>query len=146
MINIKECDDYEAAKKLILDYSKIKGAEACFVSLDKELSDLKGFYEGGALLLGYEDAKPIATIAIRKIDDNTAEAKRLYIDPDYRGNGYARYMLGAMLDKCRELEYKEVRFTTKPEVMSIGYALYRKMGFEELENNQGTVLMRMRLS
>lgn len=146
MINIKECDDYEAAKKLILDYSKIKGAEACFVSLDKELSDLKGFYEGGALLLGYEDAKPIATIAIRKIDDNTAEAKRLYIDPDFRGNGYARYMLGAMLDKCRELEYKEVRFTTKPEVMSIGYALYRKMGFEELENNQGTVLMRMRLS
>ena len=144
MINIKECDDYEAAKKLILDYSKIKGAEACFVSLDKELSDLKGFYEGGALLLGYEDAKPIATIAIRKIDDNTAEAKRLYIDPDYRGNGYARYMLGAMLDKCRELEYKEVRFTTKPEVMSIGYALYKKMGFEELENNQGTVLMRMR--
>ncbi|MBP3753913.1 MAG: GNAT family N-acetyltransferase [Lachnospiraceae bacterium] len=146
MINIKECDDYEAAKKLILDYSKIKGAEACFVSLDKELSDLKGFYEGGALLLGYEDTKPIATIAIRKIDDNTAEAKRLYIDPDFRGNGYARYMLGAMLDKCRELEYKEVRFTTKPEVMSIGYALYRKMGFEELENNQGTVLMRMRLS
>lgn len=144
MIIIKECDDYEAAKKLILDYSKIKGAEACFVSLDKELSDLKGFYEGGALLLGYEDAKPIATIAIRKIDDNTAEAKRLYIDPDYRGNGYARYMLGAMLDKCRELEYKEVRFTTKPEVMSIGYALYKKMGFEELENNQGTVLMRMR--
>lgn len=146
MINIKECDDYEAAKKLILDYSKIKGAESCFVSLDKELSDLKGFYEGGALLLGYEDTKPIATIAIRKIDDNTAEAKRLYIDPDFRGNGYARYMLGAMLDKCRELEYKEVRFTTKPEVMSIGYALYRKMGFEELENNQGTVLMRMRLS
>ena len=39
MINIIECDDYESAKNLILDYSKIKGAEACFVSLDKELSD-----------------------------------------------------------------------------------------------------------
>lgn len=58
---------------------------------------------------------------------------------------YARQMLDAMLDKCRELKYKEVRFTTKPEVMSIGYALYKKIGFEELENNEGTVLMRMML-
>ena len=114
MINIIECDDYEAAKNLILDYSKIKGAEACFVSLDKELSDLKGFYKGGALLLGYENEKPIATIAIKKINDDMAEAKRLYIKPEYRGKGYARQMLDAMLDKCRELKYKEVRFTTKP--------------------------------
>ena len=44
MIEIKECDDYEAAKKLIKEYSKIKGAEACFVSLDRELSD---FYKNG---------------------------------------------------------------------------------------------------
>ena len=120
-------------------------AESCFISLDKELSDLEGFYKGGALLLGYEDEKPIATIAIKKINDDMAEAKRLYIDPEYRGKGYARHMLNAMLDKCRELKYKEVRFTTKPEVMSIGYALYKKMGFEELENNEGTVLMRMML-
>ena len=145
MINIIECDDYEVAKNLILDYSKIKGAEACFVSLDKELSDLEGFYKGGALLLGYENEKPIATIAIKKINDDMAEAKRLYIKPEYRGKGYARQMLDAMLDKCRELKYKEVRFTTKPEVMSIGYALYKKIGFEELENNEGTVLMRMML-
>ena len=69
----------------------------------------------------------------------------LYIKPEQIGKGHARYMLNAMLDKCRELGFKEVRFTTKPEVMSIGYALYKKMGFEELENNEGTVLMRMLL-
>ena len=145
MIEIKECDDYEAAKNLILDYSKIKGAENCFVSLDKELADLEGFYKGGALLLGYEDSDPIATIAIKKLNEDQAEAKRLYIKPEQRGKGHARFMLNAMLDKCRELGFKEVRFTTKPEVMSIGYALYKKMGFEELENNEGTVLMRMLL-
>jgi N-acetylglutamate synthase-like GNAT family acetyltransferase len=143
MIEIRECDDYEAAKTLILEYSKIKGAEACFVSLDRELSDLKEFYKGGALLLAYEDGRPVATIAIKKTNDEQAEAKRLYIKPECRGKGYARPMLNAMLEKCRELQFKEVRFTTKPEVMSIGYALYRKMGFEELENDGGTVLMRM---
>ena len=145
MIKIRECDDYEAAKNLILEYSQIKGAEACFVSLDKELSDLEGFYKEGALLLGYDEDNPVATIAIKRMSDDKAEAKRLYIKPECRGKGYARPMLHAMLDKCRELQFKEVRFTTKPEVMSIGYALYRKMGFEELENDNGTVLMRMTL-
>ena len=98
------------------------------------------------MLLGYEGEKPVATIAIKRIEDNKAEAKRLFIKPEYRGMGYARPMLNAMLDKCRELGIEEVRFTTKPEVMSIGYALYKKMGFEELENNEGTVLMRMKLN
>ncbi|SFU43742.1 GNAT family N-acetyltransferase [Butyrivibrio sp. M55] len=143
MIDIRDCDNYEIAKELILEYSKIKGAEACFVSLDKELADLEGFYRDGALLLGYDEDKPIATIAIKKIDDDTAEAKRLFIKPECRGRGYARPMLNTMLDKCRSLGFKEVRFTTKPEVMSVGYALYKKMGFDELENNEGTVLMRM---
>ena len=146
MIDIRDCDNYEAAKELILEYSKIKGAESCFVSLDKELADLEGYYQDGALLLGYEGEKPVATIAIKRIEDNKAEAKRLFIKPEYRGMGYARPMLNAMLDKCRELGVEEVRFTTKPEVMSIGYALYKKMGFEELENNEGTVLMRMKLN
>ena len=99
MITIRECDDYEAAKNLILEYSQIKGAEACFVSLDKELADLKGFYTDGALLLGYDDGNPIATIAIKKINDEQAESKRLYIKPECRGKGYARPMLNAMLDK-----------------------------------------------
>ena len=142
MVEIRDCDNYEAAKELILEYSKIKGAEACFASLDKELADLEGFYQDGALLLGYDGKNPVATIAIKKIDDNIAEAKRLYIEPESRGRGYARDMLNAMLDKCRGLGFREVRFTTKPEVMSIGYALYKRMGFEELENNKGTVLMR----
>ncbi|MBQ4293672.1 MAG: DUF2225 domain-containing protein, partial [Lachnospiraceae bacterium] len=34
----------------------------------------------------------------------------------------------AMTDKASELGFKEVVFTTKPEVMSVGYGLYKRMG------------------
>ena len=78
---IKDCQDYEVAKELIREYSTIKGAEQCFVSLNKELADLDAFYQGGALLIGYEHMTPVATIAIRKVDDHTCEVKRLYIKP-----------------------------------------------------------------
>ena len=144
-LTVKECDNKDAAIALIREYSTIKGAEKCFVSLDKELADLENYYKGGALLLVYEGDKPIATIAIRKIDDATAEAKRLYIKPEYRGNGYARTMMNAMLDKAGELGFAEVKFTTMPEVMKVGYGLYKRMGFEETDFDGTTASMRMKL-
>ena len=116
---VKDCNDTEVVKELFKEYSQIKGAESCFVSFDKELSDLDGFYSGGALLVGYEEGLPIACIAIKKLDDQTCEAKRLFIKPEYRGKGYARIMLNTMLERAREL------------------------GFEEVSEKEGIVTMRM---
>ncbi len=142
---VKDSNDTEVVKELFKESSQIKGAESCFVSFDKELADLEGFYSGGALLVGYEDNAPVACIAIKKIDEKICEAKRLFIKPEYRGKGYARIMLNTMLDKARTLGFKEVTFTTKPAVMQIGYGLYKRMGFEETAEDNGTVSMRMAL-
>lgn len=142
---IRDCNDNEIAKKLIREYSTIKGAEQCFVSLDKELADLDTYYRGGAFVIGYEDDNPIATVAIRKIDDNTCELKRLYIRPDYRGRGYSRLLVDAILDRARALGFQEVRLTTKPAVMPVAYGYYKRRGFEELGNDEGTVSMRFLL-
>jgi GNAT superfamily N-acetyltransferase len=143
MFKINESKDYEVIKDLFKEYSQIKGAEGCFVSFEKELSDLGGFYAGGAILLGYEDEVPVACIAIRKIDDDKCEGKRLFIKPEYRGKGYARKMMNAMLEEAKKLGYKELCFTTRPEVMAIGYGLYKRMGFEELKCEDGVAYMRM---
>ena len=143
---VKECKDTEVVKELFKEYSQIKGAESCFVSFDKELADLEGFYSGGALLVGYENNNPVACIAVKKRNDVTCEAKRLFIKPEYRGRGYARVMLNSMLDKAKELGFAEVNFTTKPSVMQIGYSLYKRMGFEEISEENGTVSMRMAIT
>ncbi len=143
---VKECLDTEIIKELFVEYSHIEGAESCFVSFDKELNDLAGYYSGGAILVGYEEDKPVACVAVRKISDETCEGKRLFIKPEYRGKGYARIMIKAMTDKASELGFKEVVFTTKPEVMTVGYGLYKRMGFEELSENNGIVSMRIDLS
>lgn len=145
VFKVDDCSDNEIIKEIFKEYSQIKGAENCFVSFDKELADLDGFYKDGALLLAWEDETPVGSIAIKKIDDNTCEAKRLYIKPSYRGKGYARVMLNTMLERASDLGFKEVVFTTKPKVMQVGYGLYKRMGFEELEENDGTVKMRMGL-
>ena len=63
----------------------------------------------------------------------------------YRGKGYARVLMNEMLDRSRKLGFKEVTFTTKPEVMSVGYGLYKRMGFEEVNCTDGVASMRMTL-
>jgi hypothetical protein len=55
-------------------------------------------------------------------------------------------MRKAMTDRASERGFKEVVFTTKPEVMSVGYGLYKRMGFEELSEDNGIVKMRIDLA
>ena len=110
------------------------------------MNDLPGYYSGGAIIVGYEEDKPIACVAIKKKSDEICEGKRLFIRPEYRGKGYARIMLKAMTDKAFELGFKELIFTTKPEVMRIGYSLYKRLGYEELSEENGIVSMRIDLS
>lgn len=141
MLEIRDCTDIEDAIELIREYSKIKGAESCFVSLEKELSDLASYYEGGALLMGYEDGIPIATVALKKISDKRAEIKRLYIRPEFRGRGYSRLMLEQIFSRCKELGFTESYLTTRPDVMGAGYELYKKIGFQELGRENGAVSM-----
>ena len=66
MFEIKDCGDYEEAKKLIREYSEIKGAESCFVSLDKELADLDTYYKDGALLIGFENGNALFRRVIKR--------------------------------------------------------------------------------
>ena len=142
---VKDCSNPEIVKLLFLEYSKIKGAESCFVSFDKEIADLNEYYKGGALLVGYEKNKPVSCVALKKINDKSCEGKRLFIKPEYRGNGYARILLHAMIEKTKALGFTEIVFTTKPSVMKTAYALYKRMGFEELSETDGTVSMRIDL-
>ena len=138
---VSECNEYGIIRELFLEYSKIKGAESCFVSFGNELDHLESFYSGGALLVGYENGSTVGCIAIRKVDEKTCEAKRLFIKPMYRGKGYARLLLESMLSKARELGLATVSLTTKPSVMPVAYGLYERMGFRELSEDAGTVRM-----
>ena len=112
-----------------------------FISFENELDNLESFYSGGALLMGYENGIPVGCIAIKKVDEKTCEAKRLFIKPEYRGKGYARILLESILSKARELGFTKVSLTTKPSVMPVAYALYGRMGFREISEDHGTVSM-----
>jgi GNAT superfamily N-acetyltransferase len=51
---------------------------------------------GGLFLLGRLDGRPVAMGGWRRLDDTTAEIKRMYVSPSARGQGLARRVLAEL--------------------------------------------------
>lgn len=85
----------------------------------------------GALVVAWADEKAIGCGAVRLIDAQTAELKRMYIVPEYRRKGLA----GAIL---RFLEYRACALGATQIVLETvidppaAAALYRAAGYEEI--------------
>ncbi len=148
-LTIVDCVDFDSdfknVSELFKEYSKMPGAESCFVSFSNEISDLGAYYSGGAVLLGLEESVPVACVALKKTDDKTGEVKRLYVKPDFREKGYSKLMLSALFDRARQLGFETLTLSTKPEIMNRAWKLYGRLGFLSTDEQDGVVSMRMKL-
>jgi putative acetyltransferase len=57
----------------------------------------------GALLVAYEGNTAVGCCALRRIDDQTAEMKRIYVAPEARKKGTASLLLREMETEARRL-------------------------------------------
>ena len=137
MFKIKDCTNYDEAKELFVEYSKLKGAEQCFVSFDYELKNIDTIYPNGQILIATYDNIPIGCIAVKSINSTNCELKRLYLKEEFRGKGYSKVLFEGILDRAKELGFLEAEIHTLPEIMSIGYKMYLKYGFIEKTKDEG---------
>ena len=75
--------------------------------------------------------KAVAIGALKHFNDVTAEIKRMYVNPEYRGNGISKLILIHIEDYAKELNYQRLILETglkQPEAMS----LYHKFGYKPM--------------
>ena len=85
----------------------------------------------GAFLVGYASEIPVACGAVRLLDAETAEIKRMYVEPTARGRGLGRRMLQALEAEARLLGAHDLVLETgtrQPEAI----ALYSRAGFSKI--------------
>ena len=70
--------------------------------------------------------------ALRKLKIDVGEIKRMYIQPEYRGNGYGKAMLTQLLKKGKEFGFSTIRLDTG-KFMDAAHYVYRSAGFQERE-------------
>lgn len=85
----------------------------------------------GAFLVARLDGRAVGCGAVRKLDENTAEVKRMWIEPDVRGRGVGRRLLAALEDAAIELDCRVLRLDTSARLTE-ALALYRSSGYHEI--------------
>jgi len=148
----KTIEDFDQGKELFLEYASTLNIDLSFQDFTEEIESINVQYNfpKGALIIVYENEKPIGCAGIRKIEGNIAELKRMYIKPDFRGKKIGHQLMEMSLKKALDLGYCKIRLDTLPE-MKNAQTLYRNYGFYEIEAYrfnpiQGTVFMELILT
>jgi putative acetyltransferase len=142
----------EKARELFLEYAKSLGFSLCFQNFDQELAGLPGDYAppDGRLLLAEYENQLAGCVALHKLDDNLCEMKRLYLRSQFRGKGLGRALADRIIAEARQIGYRRMRLDTVEPVMKDAVAMYRKIGFREIDSYRlnpmpGTLYMELEL-
>jgi len=101
---------------------------------EAELTGLPGAYAppAGALLVATLDGATVGCVALRAIDAERCEMKRMYVDGAGRGHGVGRALGEAVVVAGRAAGYREMYLdTSAKQHEAIG--LYRSLGFDAIE-------------
>ena len=125
--------DLDAARRLFRAYVEGLDFELDFQDFEAEMDVLPGPYAppNGAILLAEVEGEPAGVAALRPLDDAGAcEMKRLYVEPECRGQGLGRALAEAIIAEARELGYDVMRLDTVASMIP-ARRLYRSLGFDE---------------
>jgi GNAT superfamily N-acetyltransferase len=90
----------------------------------------------GAWVVAYLDGKPVGCGGIKRLDDASAELKRLYLSASARGRGLGRRLLDELEAHARALGYAVLRLDTgdlQPEALG----LFRSAGYQQIADYNG---------
>ncbi|HET6897997.1 MAG TPA: GNAT family N-acetyltransferase [Vicinamibacteria bacterium] len=125
--------DIETVRALFDEYAAELGVDLSFQGFEAERAALPGEYvpPRGRLLLAEIEGAAAGCVALRALDTQTAEMKRLYLRPSARGTGLGRRLALAVIAEARAAGYEHLRLDTLPS-MGAAIGMYRALGFREI--------------
>ena len=100
-----------------------------------DIADIDRHYmKNGRFWCLLDNGNLVGTIAIRTLDDanGVVELKRMFVLPEYQGNGYGRMLLEYAVAYVQEQHYKKMCLDTRKQ-FSAAQHLYRSVGFKEID-------------
>ena len=86
----------------------------------------------GRLLLAFEGDVAFGIACLRQIGPDTAEIKRMYVQPSHRRGGVGRAMFDRLIALATADGYQWIRLDS-PDFMTAAHDLYRSAGFTDIE-------------
>ena len=101
---------------------------------EQELASLPGKYAPphGQLLLATVDGSPAGCVALRQIDAACCEMKRMFVYPQFHGQGVGYALAEAIVKEAKALGYRTMRLDTSIR-QNEAKGLYQRLGFRPIE-------------
>jgi len=127
-------EDFEIAKKLLIEYADSLGFDLSFQDFEQELADLSNHFASPevCLLLAIYESQAVGCVAIKRFDNDICEMKRLYVKPQFRGLGIGRALAEAVIKHAQKVGYDCMRLDMVLPRDS-ARSLYLSLGFKDIE-------------
>ena len=133
VVEVESGGELDEARTMFQEYAESLGSDPCLQDFAEELATLPGRYARpkGRLLLAMVEDKVAGCAALRSLDVETGEMKRVYVRPAFRGLGLGRMLAESILHESRAAGYRRVRLDTLRSMVG-AQQLYRELGFREI--------------
>ncbi len=122
--------DLDEIRTMLREYAAWLEVDLCFQGFEKELAELPGEYAPPRGRMLYADGA--GCVALRPIEEEVCEMKRLYVRPAFRGSGLGRRLVEKLIEEARTIGYRRMRLDTMPK-MDSAQRMYASFGFRDIE-------------
>lgn len=103
-------------------------------AFEEELASLPGKYAPpkGRLLLALYDGQAAGCVALREIDEQSCEMKRMFVHTQFQGKGVGRALANKLIYEAREIGYRSMWLDTSFRQIE-AQKLYKSIGFKQTD-------------
>lgn len=138
IIEVQAAAELTQVKDLFRAYfqflSQEHGLDISYQGIEEELATLPGKFAppDGRLILAVTSEQSVGCAALRRIDDQACELKRMFVLPQFRGQGIGKALARKLIDDARTIGYECMRLDTG-NFLAAAIQLYDSLGFQIIE-------------
>jgi len=126
--------DIAEVRRLVLAHAAVRATTPGVEYMRADAERMPGPYvpPRGGLWLAVHDDVGVGCVALRPIDEGSAEVKRMFVDEAWRGRGVGRALMETVIAAAHERGYATLRLGTLDD-MKAAQQLYESLGFRPID-------------